>query len=460
MTALVDRLAAHRTLSGVPRAQLEWLAAHGDRRRFEPGEVAAHAGEIPDQLVVVFAGRLSISIERGGNRRRVMEWRGGDITGILPYSRMTKGPGDTVVEEPTEVLAIDQQHFPEMIRECQDLTAVLVHLMVDRARHFTSYDLQDEKMRSLGRLSAGLAHELNNPASAVARSAAALAERVGELTAAARGLGAAGLSPDQAAAVDHVRGHCQRLAAPGVRTPVEQAEREEVLADWLDAHGADPAAASALAESEVTIEALDGLATAVEGPRLDAALRAIAAGCTVSALTGEIEAAASRISHLVAAVKGFTHMDQSRSAAPVDLARNLADTVALHQSKARAKSIGITVSVEPNLPAVPGFGGELNQVWANLIENALDAAPVSGRVVVSARRSDRAVAVGVEDNGPGVPDELRARIFDPFFTTKPVGSGTGLGLDIARRIVDQHGGDIALESRPGRTVFTVTLPLR
>jgi signal transduction histidine kinase len=460
MATLVDRLAVHRALSGVPRAQLEWLAAHGEVRCFAPGEIALSAGEIPDQLVVVFAGRLSVSIERGGNRRRVMDWWGGDITGMLPYSRMTKGFGDTVVDEPTEVLAVGQAHFPEMMRECQELTAILVHLMIDRARHFTSQGLQDEKMRSLGRLSAGLAHELNNPASAVARSAASLGERVAELTTAARSLGAAGLSAGQTAAVDRVAVDCLRAAELGVRSPVEQAEREDALADWLAAHRADPAAASALAESEVTLGALDALAAAVGGPGLDAALRAIAASCTVSALAGEIEAAATRISHLVSAVKGFTHMDQAMSAAPVDLARNLADTVALHQSRARAKSIGITVDVDPDLPRVLGFGGELNQVWANLIENALDAAPVGGRVTVSARGKGNAVTVSIEDDGPGVPDDLRARIFEPFFTTKPVGSGAGLGLDIVQRIVDDHRGEIALESRPGRTVFTVTLPLR
>ena len=197
----------------------------------------------------------------------------------------------------------------------------------------------------------------------------------------------------------------------------------------------------------------------MSGPPLEAVLRWVAAGCSVRALTSEIQDAAMRISGLVQSVKGFTHMDQAMVAEPLDLTLNLGNTVAVLKSKARAKSIAVAMTIEPDLPLVRGFVGELNQVWANLIDNALDAVPDAGRVDVTASRERQRVVVRVIDNGPGIPDEIRSRIFEPFFTTKPVGSGTGLGLDIVRRLVIHNDAEIEVESRPGRTEFRVSLPL-
>jgi signal transduction histidine kinase len=458
MASLIDRLAAHRLLSTVPREELEWVAAHGELQRYDAGVVASRSEDSPDQLVIILEGRIAIYVERGGGRQKPMEWKAGDVTGMLPYSRMGRPPGDTVAEEPTEVLAVHQSAFPEMIRSCPQLTAALVHLMLDRARHFVSYDLRDEKIKSLGRLSAGLAHELNNPASAAERSAARLVSHLSDLDQAARSLGAAGLSPAQLAVVDAVRSDCQGVIPASVRSPMEQADREDEIATWLEAHGADPGAAEALAESTVSIQALDRLAADVTGPALNAAVRAIAAGCATRTLAAEIESAVGRIHDLVAAVKGFTYMDQAATPIAVDLRKGLNDTVAVVHSKAKTRSIAVSVAVDPDLPAIVGLGGQLNQVWLNLIDNALDAAPASGHVDVVARRRDHGVAVSITDNGPGIPDDVRPRLFEPFFTTKPVGSGTGLGLDMARKIVEQHGGHLTFESRPGQTTFTVTLP--
>jgi signal transduction histidine kinase len=188
-------------------------------------------------------------------------------------------------------------------------------------------------------------------------------------------------------------------------------------------------------------------------------LRWAAAGCSVRALAYDLREAAMRISALVMAVKGFTHMDQAAVAGPVDLVRSLRDTVAVLNSKARGKSVALGVDVDPELPPVFGFVGELNQIWANLIDNALDAVPQNGRVDVFAVRDGRRAVVRVVDTGPGIPPDIRDRIFDPFFTTKPVGQGTGLGLDIVRRLVLHNDGEIAVESQPGRTEFLVSLPL-
>ena len=458
-TDLIDRLAAHRTVGAAPRHELEWLAAHGALRHFHEGEVVGEKGVAVVNFFVVLSGHIAIFMDRGAGRHKVTEWRAGDVTGMLPYSRLTTPPGDSVAQEPTEVLAVPREDLTEMIRECHQLTSLLVHKMLDRSKLFTSNDLQDEKMASLGRLSAGLAHELNNPAAAIERSASLLEERLDEAEQATLALGAAKLTDPQLTAVDDVRASCLTMRVPGVLSPIQQAEREEAITDWLEDHGVDTAIAGQLADTAVTIDALDRIARSISEPPLSAVLRWSAAGCSVRTLTSEIQEAAMRISGLVTAIKGFTHMDQALVAEPVDLKSSLGNTVAVLNSKARSKSVAVTVDVPPDLPRARGFAGELNQIWANLIDNALDAVPDSGRVDVSARMERQRVVVRVVDNGPGIPADVRGRMFEPFFTTKAVGKGTGLGLDIVRRLLTHNDADIDVESVPGRTEFRVSLPL-
>jgi signal transduction histidine kinase len=185
----------------------------------------------------------------------------------------------------------------------------------------------------------------------------------------------------------------------------------------------------------------------------------MASACSVRSLASDIQDAAMRISGLVVAIKGFTHMDQAAVAAPVDLLQGLSNTVTVLRAKARAKSATVAVEAEPGLPQARGFAGELNQIWANLIDNSLDAVKESGRIEVLANREKKRVVVRIVDNGPGIPADVRARIFDPFFTTKPMGEGTGLGLDIVRRLVQHNDGEISVESQPGRTEFRISLPI-
>ena len=456
---IIDRLAEHKTLGTAPREELAWLAAHGTLRKLEAGEVLSHKGIPVDGLYVVLSGHVTLFVDRGAGPQKMIEWRTGEVSGVLPYSRLVSPPGDAIVQEPTEILSIPRDCLRAMTHDCFEVTSILVRTMLDRARLFTSSDLQNEKMISLGKLSAGLAHELNNPASAIERSASLLEDRLEEAEAATHALGVARLSDAQLAAVDAVRSTCMAKVTHGVRSPVERADREESISDWLADHGLDTDGAEAIADTEVTFEALNLLAETVQGPALDAVLRWAAAGCSVRSLAAEIQDAAMRISGLVTAIKGFTHMDQAMVAEPVDLGPSLGNTVAVLKSKARGKSIAVAIELEDALPRVRGFAGELNQIWGNLIDNALDALPDGGRLEVLASREGPSVLVRIVDNGPGIPAAIRERIFEPFFTTKGVGKGTGLGLDIVRRLVRHNDGTIEVESQPGRTEFSVTLPI-
>jgi signal transduction histidine kinase len=456
---LVERLAGHKTLGAAPREELAWLGSHGTLRQLDQGEVLSAKGEPVTGLFVVLAGHIAIYIDRGAGRHRVIEWRAGDVAGMLPYSRLVSPPGHSVAQEPSEILEVPRDDLAAMTRDCPEITSILVHKMLDRSRIFTSSGLQDEKMISLGKLSAGLAHELNNPASAIERSAAMLEDRLDDVEQATLALGAAKLTDSQLAAVDAMRASCLTARLAGVLSPIQQAEREDDIADWLADHRLDTALAGPLGETAVTLEALDRMALAISGPPLGAVLRWVAAGCTVRGIASEIQEAAMRISGLVTAIKGFTHMDQATVAEAVDLTSSLANTVAVLAAKARSKSVAVTVTIPPDLPRVLGFIGELNQIWANLIDNALDAVPDRGRVDITANCERQQVVVRVIDNGPGIPEEIRGRLFEPFFTTKPVGKGTGLGLDIVRRLINHNDAEIEVESVPGRTEFRVTLPL-
>jgi len=457
--ALIEQLAAHRTLSGIPRSELEWLATHGEFRHYDTGESAARRGDPVDEMIIQLTGRTSTSVNSGSGRRYLLDTHGGDVTALLPFSRLTTSLGDVVIAEPTDAIIVRRDQFSELIRECPRVIETLVHVMLDRSRYLTSTSLQDDKMASLGRLAAGLAHELNNPASAAARSAKRLGDALAEAHSAARALGAAQMTEAQRLEIESIANRALIPTSTGVFSAIERADHEDTVADWLEAHGASLAPASTLSETGITTDSLDELAESFSGDALDTALRWIAAEYTTRTLATEIERATTRIYDLVSAVKRFTYMNRDSAVEPSNITQGLNDTVAMLAAKARAKSVAVRMDIAPHLPLVHANAGELNQVWANLLENALDAVGDGGEIIVRAANSGPEVVVSVIDNGPGIPPEIEKRMFEPFFTTKPIGQGTGLGLDISRRIVQLHDGQIAVETRPGRTEFRVSLPI-
>jgi signal transduction histidine kinase len=292
----------------------------------------------------------------------------------------------------------------------------------------------------------------------MARSADELDASRSEVVAAARALGAARLAGARLAAVE-------ALDAAAGREPAERpsalakADREDQLLAWMERHGLDGDAAYALAGTGLAVGDLDAAATALDSDQLNVAVRYVAAEARARQLTGDIVTAATRVHTLVSAVKAHTQMDRSAAPEPVALETHLQDTMALLGSKAAAEEVTLELTVEPALPRVQAVVGELNHVWLNLIDNAIDAAPRSGHVTVSAKTDRDCVVITVVDDGPGIAGEALGRVFDPFFTTKDVGHGAGLGLNVVQAIVRKHRGSVDAVSRPGRTEFRVVLPV-
>ena len=457
----VDTLASLPLFESMPRAELEWLGARGDVHHLAPDTILRDIGSSIDEMWIVLAGRVAVHIRKGGGGggtwRKFYDVGPGYVLGAMPFSRVRIAPARLVVEDDTIVFTLSRSHFSDLVRECPELTSAFVHHMLDRTRDYRTAEVHDERMESLGRLAAGLAHELNNPASGAASHARSLASLLDEVQTASRALACARLTEEQLDVVDALRRMCLDAGSP--RSPLEAADREEEFSEWLLRRGIDPLAAHALTYANVNLATLDHLAQVLPAETLGVAIRWATSDSAVRQAAAQIVTATRRVHDLVSAVKGFTFMDREGVPGDVDIARGLADTVAMLESKSRAKSVRVRIETADDLPTIYGFGSELNQVWEKLIDNAIDAAPVQGTVTVTAARRGDSVVVRVMDDGPGIPEEHRARIFDPFFTTKPVGFGTGLGLDIARRFAHLNDGDLDFSSQPGHTVFRVRLPI-
>jgi signal transduction histidine kinase len=453
----LDTLSSFPVFEGVPGAELEWLVARGEVQRYAIGTTVREAGAPIDEMWIVLAGRFATHARKGGSWRKFYDAGPGAVIGAMPYSRLRTAPLRTVAEEDTTMFTLSRSYFADLVRECPEMTSALVHHLLDRARDWRTAQVHDDRMQSLGRLAAGLAHELNNPASGATSHARSLVQVLDDLETASNALARAHLTADQLEGIDALRRMCANVAR--ARSPLEIADREEEFSEWLERHDIDASPASALATTSVSVTALDHLGNILPPEALGAAVCWVASDSAIRQAAAHITAATGRIHALVAAVKGFTFMDRDGAPDEVDIARGLADTVAMLENKSRAKSLDVRIETADDLPTIYAIGSELNQVWEKLIDNAIDAAPADGTVTVSAARRGEFVDVSVTDDGPGIPEEHRTRIFDPFFTTKPVGSGTGLGLDIARRFVYLNDGDLDFSSQPGHTVFRVRLPL-
>jgi len=441
----------------LPDDQIAWFISQSQELHLKAGDTYSRQGDPADAMFVLLEGQLQGRGEIGGETI-IFTINQGNVTGLLPFSRMKQFTVSGRAETDSRALRFPAVLFPDLIQKMPELTKRLVGLMSDRIRETTRLEQQRDRLASLGKLSAGLAHELNNPASAAKRAASQLRDLLKKIKDASHELGRHDLTPAQKSEIEKLEtAFVQRDEPPPDALTIS--DLEEQIDSLLRSHGQNDLwqLAADLARKNVRPEGLESLFAALDPETARAALVRIAASVEVANLLNEIESSTSRISDLVRAIKEYTYMDQA-PVQNVDIVKSLETTLTILNHKLKRG-----VVVERNYPRVPllvnSFGSELNQVWTNLIDNAIDAMGGKGELRVRTYRDDTCVVVEIGDNGPGISPEVKPHIFEPFFTTKAVGEGTGLGLDTVQRIVRKHRGSIQVNSKPGDTRFQVWLPL-
>ncbi|WP_425145232.1 sensor histidine kinase [Deinococcus sp.] len=454
----LDDLRRIEALDGLSESELGWIAAHTEVRDFQDGGQVVRAGDAADHLFFLFEGQVEYTGELSGQPVHYVTRRG-EVAGMLPHSLMTHFASAGRARGPTRMGWLHRDHFGELAQAVPSLDARLLAVMTRRIRDATHAQEQAERLRALGKLSAGLAHELNNPVAAVRRDAADLALRLGALPelltpllSLPGGAGAALLEQADAAVA-------AALARAETLSAMQRLDAEDEVLELLEDLKVPRAAerAATLVEGGLTRADLQALLAWPQEPVPLIAYLDFRLGGQMS--LRHLQSAAGRISELVASIKRYSFMDRGGDWQPTDVRTGLSSTLTMLGHKLRSQNVRVNQDFAADLPSVEANEGELNQVWTNLIDNALDAMPQGGTLSLKASAEAGHLLVRVQDTGPGIPADIQMRIFEPFFTTKAVGEGSGLGLDMVQRIVvRQHGGEVRVSSQPGQTEFLVSLP--
>src|ERR1044071_3086949 len=460
----VEALRRVHIFADLPDDQLRWFADNAAEHRFAAGDVVFRKGDKPEVMVVYLEGEVHaywdetdhdiVYIGRAGEQAS-------EVSGMLPFSRMKEFTVTGRAVTDVRLLRFPVRLFPEMMQRMPVLVERLVGIMSDRVREATTLDQQQDKLIALGKLSAGLAHELNNPAAGATRAANDLIEVLKELRAADMRLCSHDLTSSQQHSIDTFeRKAIDHTASAEQLNSLDQSDREDEVNEWLESHGiSDPWKLSPnLVEAGMDSAALEQLLGEIPPTATSDVLARVNCQLAAEKLAGEIKTATTRISELVGAIKEYSYMDQAK-VQELDVHKGLDNTLLILKYKLKKKNISVTRDYAESLPHIKAYGSELNQVWTNLIVNAVDAMQEGGTLKVRTKREPTDIMVEIRDNGGGIPPAVRTRIFEPFFTTKPVGEGTGLGLDTVARIVRKHRGNVRFESRPGDTCFQVRLPV-
>ncbi len=442
----------------------------GETVHYRAGEVMWQEGDEARAFMLVLEGEFEIYRNIKGERLHISIFRKGMSGGELPLLAGTPHPGNARALTDVTLFRIGEQDFWQLLADCGAVRRKILRNMAERLQEINQLSYQREKLISLGTMAAGLAHELNNPASAARRASQRLRSTLDEFDQHSSsmlknfifkpGIDVSGY-PFQPL-LDNRRLENFQLDS------LDRSDKEDDLIGWLEERGIDDPfdMASAFVEVGYNKHLLASFSEKLLPDQVDNFLRWVHKETEMLRLAQDLQESTSRLQALVTAVKEYSYMDQGSQVQDVDLHRSLDNTILVLKHKWKHKNIQLIRDYSPGLPPIQAYGGELNQVWTNLIDNAIDAVPEKdGRITVRTFQdftctTTPTVAVGIQDNGTGIPEEIRNRIFDPFFTTKEPGKGTGIGLEISHRIVvGQHKGSIEVESAPGNTRFTVYLPV-
>jgi signal transduction histidine kinase len=467
-TLLVEELHNMFFFEKCTEEQLQWVSEHAEVVIFEKGARILSDNEPANDFWVLLTGQLQLTRKYNG-RDVITEtsnqpgiWGGwlpsiGDLLTQIPYAIHTQAR--------SRVLRISKEHMQDMFQLGFPILGHLVSGIYGGIHNFESLIQQQEKMAALGKISAGLAHELNNPAAAIRRSAEQLREIIHEQEERTLKLGQLLDEHMQTTLLGFYHDILQRINQQSLLDPLTRNDREDELQNWLDEHNVSESwnLAPAFVNARITLQDLEDLSTHLSSEALPITLDWLCAKLSTVEITSTIETGSTRISDLVQAIKDYSYMDQM-PIQDVDIHEGLENTARILGYKLKKESINLERHYDRNLPKITAFGSQLNQVWTNLLDNAIDALSLlpedARRIQIRTARDHDQVLIEIQDNGPGIPVEIQKQIFDPFFTTKKVGQGTGLGLDISYRIiVQQHQGDLRFDSQPGETRFQVRLPI-
>jgi signal transduction histidine kinase len=457
-TEVLRRVSLFEELSDEQLASVE----RGSELLLRKGDYVKRAGDPPDGFYVVIEGRIEWTSRVRDQDVFVQSLTAGEFWGHEPLLTGRPYPVSGRAVTDVRLYVLETDDFWRMLSDCPSILRNLVAIVVERFGNLGEAERQHARLVSLGTMAAGLAHELNNPAAAVGRSAHEAREIFRESSARAIGLGALDLSPEERLVVAGLPAEAAaRAENAGELHSLERSDLEDEVALWLEDRGVEEAwdLSPTLVGAGLDATWLEELEGRLQGGHVGDVVSWLASEVAGDELLREIGHASTRISELVGAVKSYSYMDRAASR-EVDVHAGLNSTLIMLGHKLKKGDVEVVRDFEKDLPPVCGHGGELNQVWTNLLDNAIDAVDGHGRITVRTASENGRVLVEISDDGPGIPDDVRDRIFEPFYTTKDVGKGTGLGLDISHRVVvEDHKGDIRVHSRPGDTRFQVRLPI-
>lgn len=451
------------SLAQVPAEQLEWLQNQSRLRHFEDGEIIVIQGDPIDGPYFVIEGHVRLFRDQGADKQEVIPATTGAIFGYLPYSRGTLITFSAQSKGKSSIL-----HFPitknrEMIRDHFELTQALVHQMSNRVRDFTRLELQTDKMAALGKLAAGLAHELNNPASALVSDSVSLRQHLRMEPYVFKDLTSLQLEPQQVDGVNEILLKIIAEYKPGGLTLKERLQKEELIAGWLENHNIGKAEemSEVFTDFNINCDHLDSFKNFLPAAGLNTIFNWILNVLVTEKIVLDIQVSSGRITELIKSVKIYTHMDRGTEKTMIDVHDGIRNTITILGHKFREENVALSEVYGKTLPLLKAYPGELNQVWTNLIDNALDSlqGTQNGVITISTELDLDFIKITVADNGPGIPQDIQLNIFDPFFTTKELGKGIGMGLETVRRIVLRHKGLVKVISESGNTKFEVCLPI-
>ena len=459
-----DELKAVTAFNDLPNEQLQWILDHSEYHEYEDGSQIKKTGDEADVMIIIVEGRITFYMDIHGRLVYYFSFANdeqtGGVSGLLPYSRMKIYPGCSFATGKLRALLLHKKYFPELEQLNPGLIERLIGYMTERAKAFATLQTQQEKVHALGQLSAGIAHELNNPASAINRISSELNKRLKLNYVLTEQLFRHNIDAAHVNSFKNLIEAKQLIPKPRL-SAIQSMERENEIIDWLDQAGFE----ESQQVSETFLEAgfagrdLEDIRNSVSKEAFTQVIYWIENLLSSQRIAKDLEEASSRISFLVSAIKSHVHMDRTEELQPTDIHTGIESTLTLLGHKLREKNISVKKLFAENLPEVPAHVGELNQVWTNIIDNAVYAVDKSGEIIIETSVDGNNVTTKITDNGPGIPAEILSRVFDPFFTTKKVGEGTGIGLDLVSRIVKRHNGEIKVDSAPGKTRFCISIPI-